>query len=420
MKTTPIPLMLFSNATVRAGAEEVVLQLLQGLDRKFFRLHLACTPELARLFQADLPSDVTVTPLCLDHLSDFRGAYELAHTLKRQRIQILHSHMFRASFFASPLARRLKVPVVLDTSHGREVWRKGLKSFFFVDRFVCRQVDRTIAVSHSTARYLIEAKGLPVSKIHVIHNAVNAQRYSRDPEAAHHLKHSLQIDADAPLLLVVGRLEPQKGHRILLQAMPAILSRFPKAHLVCLGEGSLQAQLQAEVNASGFHHAVTFLGYQPDVPRWLASADLTILPSLFEGLPMVAIESLASECPIVATAVDGTPEVVFDGITGLLVPPENPDCLARAILKLLSHPNLAHWLAQNGRNLILRNFTVETMVRRNQDLYLQLWERYATTAISTFRQPSAPSAFREAAPLPVGVAASHSSSSATKGLASSH
>jgi L-malate glycosyltransferase len=382
MNTTPIPLMLFSNATVRAGAEEVVLQLLEGLDRRFFRLHLACTPELASLLGTDLPGDVTVTSLRLDYLSDLRGAYQLARALKQHRIQILHSHMFRASFFASPLARCVNVPIVLDTSHGREVWRQGWKSFFFVDRFVARQVDRTIAVSHSTARYLIETKGLPPSQIQVIHNGVNPQRYSREPEAARHLKHLLQIDADAPLLLVVGRLEPQKGHRILLQALPPILKQFPKAHLACLGEGSLRAQLQAEVSDSGLDRAVTFLGYQADVPRWLASADLTILPSLFEGLPMVAIESLAAECPIVATSVDGTPEVVLDGITGLLVPPANPDCLSRAVLKLLSHPNLARWMARNGRNLVLQNFTVERMVCHNQDLYLHLWGRYAAKTVT--------------------------------------
>lgn len=414
MNTGPIPLMIFSNAAVRAGAEEVVLQLLQGLDRRFFRLHLACTPELAGLLRADLPSDVAVTPLRLDYFSDIRGAYQLARALKQHRIQILHSHMFRASFFASPLARRLNVPIVLDTSHGRELWRKGMKSFFFVDRFVARQVDRTIAVSHSTARYLTETKGLPSSQINVIHNGVDPRRYSRDPQAAQHLKHLLQIDADAPLLLVVGRLEPQKGHDVLLQAMPAILNRFPKAHLVCLGEGSLRGQLLSEVAAKNMSRSVSFLGYRPDVPRWLASADLAILPSLFEGLPMVAIEALASECPVVASSVDGTPEVVIDGVTGLLVPPANPEGLARGIVKLLSHPNLARWMAQNGHNLILQNFTVGKMVSRNQDLYLHLWERYAAKSTHLAGAPGWTGA-SQAPRLAIGAAA-RPSSTATKGI----
>jgi glycosyltransferase involved in cell wall biosynthesis len=379
MKTKPIPLMLFSNATVRAGAEEVILQLLQGLERNLFHLHLACTPELARLLQADLPGDVILSLLHLDRISDFRGAYQLARALKRYRIQILHSHMFRASLFASPLARVLKVPIVVDTSHGREVWRKGWKASFFVDRFVARQVDHTIAVSNSTANYLIDQKHLSAAKIKVIHNGVDLQRYRHDAAAARDIKQLVMVDEKATLLVVVGRLEPQKGHRFLFEAMPAILNEFPNAHLACLGDGSLRADLERTVKSKKLDRAVSFVGHQTDIWRWLASADLSILPSLFEGLPMVAIESLASECPIVATAVDGTPEVVLDGVTGLLVPPENPESLARAILQMMRHPNRARQMAEAGRKFVLENFSVQQMIRRNQDLYLDSWEGYLRT-----------------------------------------
>ena len=368
--------MLFSNATARGGAEEVILQLLQGLERKLFHLHLTCTPELWRLLQADLPADVTLSLLSLDRFYDFRGAYQLARALRQYRTQILHSHMFRASLFASPLARLLKIPVVLDTSHGREVWRKGWKASFFVDRVVARRVDHTIAVSDSTANYLIDEKRLPAAKIKVIHNGVDLQRYQRDAGAARDLKQSLKLDDDAPLLIVIGRLEPQKGHRILLEAMPAIRKDFPKVHLVCLGDGSLRGELERRVKSRELDRAVSFVGYQADIRRWLASADLSILPSLFEGLPMAAIESLASECPIVATAVDGTPEVVLDGVTGLLVPPEDAESLARAILRMLRHPDRARQMAKAGRQFVLENFSVQQMVRRNQDLYLNSWEQY--------------------------------------------
>ncbi|HXM20965.1 MAG TPA: glycosyltransferase family 4 protein [Terriglobales bacterium] len=376
MKTEPISLMLFSNATVRAGAEDVILRLLQGLEREQFRLHLACTPELAQLLRADLPGDVTLSVLSLDRIGDLAGAYKLVRALRRHRIQILHSHMFRASFFASPLARLVKVPVILDTSHGREVWRRGWKASFVVDRFVARQVDRTIAVSDSTARYLIDQKRLPAAKIRVIHNGVEVRRYKRDELAARDLKRSLQLDENAPLLVVAGRLEPQKGHRILFEAMPSILKEFPNAHLICLGDGGLRAELEALVKAKGLDRAVRFLGYQADVSRWLASADLSILPSLFEGLPITAIESLASECPIVATGVDGTPEVVLPDETGLLVPPGDSESLAHAILQMLRHPDRAREMAKAGRQFVLDNFTVEQMVRCTQELYLESWEQY--------------------------------------------
>jgi glycosyltransferase involved in cell wall biosynthesis len=376
MTVEPISLMLFSNATVRAGAEQVMLHLLRGLDRERFRLHLACTPELAELLRADLPADVTLSVLSLDRIGDLGGAYKLVRALRRHHIQILHSHMFRASFFASPLARLVRVPVILDTSHGREVWRKGWKASFMFDRFVARQVDRTIAVSDSTARYLIDQKRLPATKIRVIHNGVEIRCCQRDARTARDLKRSLNLTENAQLLVVAGRLVPQKGHRILFEAMPAILKEFPNAHLVCLGDGDLRAELEALVKVKRLDRAIRFLGYQENVSRWLASADLSILPSIFEGLPMTAIESLASECPIVATAVDGTPEVVFHDETGLLVYPGDSQGLAHAILLMLRNPDRAREMAKAGRQFVVDNFSVEQMVRCTQEFYHDAWEQY--------------------------------------------
>lgn len=376
MKTEPIPLMLFSNAIVRAGAEEVTLHLLRGLNRKLFRVHLACTPQLHRTFQADIPDDVAVSLLSLDFLSDLRGAVHLGRSLLRHRIQILHSHMFRASLFASPLARLLRVPVVIDTSHGREFWRSGWKKSFRIDRFVARQVDYTIAVSCSTARYLIEQKRLNPKKVQVICNGVNLERHNRSTASKAEIRRLLNLDQKAPLLIVVGRLEPQKGHRILLEAMPAIRKEFPAVQLVCLGEGSLRPVLEQMVKSKDLESTVQFAGYQEDISRWLECADLSVLPSLYEGLPMAALESLAAECPIVATAVDGTPEVVVPGETGLLVPPGDPEQLAGAIVQMLRRPELAREMGKRGRQLVLDQFSVERMVRRTEALYLKSWDEH--------------------------------------------
>jgi glycosyltransferase involved in cell wall biosynthesis len=372
----PIPLMLFSNATVRAGAEEVVLHLLRGLDRNLFRLHLACPPQLAGLLEADLPRDVELSLLSLDYLSDFRGAYTMAQCLRRHNIQILHSHMFRASLFASPIARLLGVPVILDTAHGREFWRTGWKASFAIDRFVARQVHYSTAVSDATARYLIDQKRIPAGKVKVIRNGVELRSHPRTPELQSTLKRSLNVREDCPLLIVIGRLEPQKGHRFLLEAMPSIRQQFPTVQLVCLGEGSLRRELERMVDTLQLAGSIRFLGYDPDVSRWFAGADLSILPSLYEGLPMAALESLAAECPIVATAVDGTPEIVVHEKTGLLVPPRDPQQLANAVLQMLHHPERARKMAARGRKHVLEEFSVQQMVHRTEILYLQAWREY--------------------------------------------
>src|ERR1700686_2520264 len=134
MNVKPIRLLLFSNSTVRAGVEEHTLQLLNGFDRRLFTPYLACTPQLAELIKPDLRPDVEVFHLTMDRLTDVPGAIKLAQILRKRKIQVLHSHTFRASLFASPIGKLCRVPAILETSHGRELWRKGwIKSRFFID-----------------------------------------------------------------------------------------------------------------------------------------------------------------------------------------------------------------------------------------------------------------------------------------------
>ena len=281
--------------------------------------------------------------------------------------------MFRASLFASPIARVVGVPVILDTAHGREFWRTGWKASFAIDRFVARQVHYSIAVSEATARYLTDQKHIPADKVKVIRNGVELRSRPRTPEMQPALKRSLGVREDCSLVLVIGRLEPQKGHRYLLEAMPSIRQQFPAVQLVCVGEGSLRSELDQMVRNLQLEGFVRFIGYEPDVSRWFAAADLSILPSLCEGLPMAALESLAAECPIVATAVDGTPEIVVHEKTGLLVPPRDPQQLAGTVLLMLHHPERARKMAERGRQHVLEQFSVRQMVHRTELLYLQAW-----------------------------------------------
>jgi glycosyltransferase involved in cell wall biosynthesis len=284
--------------------------------------------------------------------------------------------MFRASFFASPLARLTRVPVILDTSHGRELWRTGWKKSFVVDRLIARTIDCTIAVSDSTARYLIQEKHFPSAKVKVVRNGVNLDRYRPETADKTAIRQSLNIDENVPLLIVLGRLDPQKGHRFLIEAMSTVRKEFPNVQVVCLGEGALRKELEHLTKSKGLEDTIRFPGYESDVLPWLRAADLSVLPSLFEGLPMVAMETLAAGCPMVATAVDGTPEVILNAETGLLVPPRDPGSLASAILQMLRDPDRARRMAEAGRRLVFEQFSVERMVRHTEELYLQTWDEY--------------------------------------------
>jgi glycosyltransferase involved in cell wall biosynthesis len=373
LKRHSISIALFTNTLVRAGVEEHILTLLRGFDRERFRPYLVCPPALLDAMKTDLPADVTVLPLLLDRPTQWLTAAKLARFLFAEKIDVLHSHMFQSSFYASPIGWLSGVGAVLETVHGREDWRRGwLKSRFVIDRAVGRFVDAYISVSTGCANYLIDRKGLPPRKIHVIPNGCELDRFSGPRGDVEAMKNALGLSHGQPVLLVVGRLEPQKGHTVLLDAMSEIRAEFPDVGLVCVGEGSLAQSLQEQTNRQGLAGHVHFVGYQKNIEDWLAMADIAVLPSFYEGMPLVAIEALGAGRAMVATAVDGSSEVIVDGKTGLTVSPGDPAALAKAISRLLRDPAERQALGAAGRQWVLERFSEKTQVRRTQDLYLKV------------------------------------------------
>ncbi|HEY6270835.1 MAG TPA: glycosyltransferase [Terriglobales bacterium] len=376
MKPSRVSILYFDNARIRAGVEEHILVLLRGLDRKCFRLLLACTPELAEKMRTDVPRDVEIIPLRLEGARDLTGAWRLARLVRERRPDVLHTHLFQASRLASPLAWLCGVPLVVETPHLREEWRKGwLQGSFVIDRLAGRFVDYYIAVSEANAHYLKNEKGLPARKIVTIQNGGDLARFdpARVPPAG--MKRNLGFSEDDPVVVVLARLEPQKGHDVLLQAWPAVMRKFPSVRLVCVGEGASRAELEALAGSLGLEGSVRFVGYQSNPADWLALAHFTVLPSRFEGLPIAAIESLAMGKSMVATDVDGTGEVVINGKTGVTVPPGQPGRLAEAVCLLLADPDLRQRLGEAGRAWVVQRFSQERQVQMTAEFYLRALRR---------------------------------------------
>ncbi len=383
MNQKKIAIAYFSNATTRGGAEEHILCLMRQLDRRYYRVYLICPPELAVLLTADLPADVETFELYFERVTQIGAAYRLATFLRQHQIDILHSHLFRASLVASPVAKFSGVPVTIETPHIRELWRRGFKASFFVDRLGGRFVDYYIAVSESNARYLIDEKRLPERKVRAIQNGADLCRFNPAHVAPRGMKESLGFASHDPVILFVGRLEAQKGHAVLLKALHEVRKDFPYVRLICAGDGSLRGELEQQAASLQIQESVRFVGRQSNITEWLALADFCVLPSYYEGLPLVAIESLAAGRTIVATAVDGTPEVVVDGKTGLTVPPGNSHALAAAIRRMLQEPELRRKMAHAGRDWVLARFSLDRQVQQTQELYLQACKEKAALHTSS-------------------------------------
>jgi glycosyltransferase involved in cell wall biosynthesis len=364
---------MFDNEVVRGGAEEHMLCLLKGMDRSRFRPLLVCPAELLELLRQDLPSDVEVLTLNLQSHRQFGLMRELSGFLRGQQVQVLHSHGFRPSILASPVGRWARVPIVVETPHVREYWRKGWRSSYIFDRMAGRFVDQYIAVSEANKRYLVEEKKLPAKKVTVIRNGCDVKHFEAAHDLPADLKRSAGFWGNDPVLLVAARLEPQKGHSVLLRAMVPLKAEFPDLRLVMLGDGGLRTELEAQACELGLEGSVFMPGHCPDIRGWMSAATVCVLPSFAEGLPLFAIECLAAQRPMVASAVDGTPEIVVDGKTGLTVPPGDVAALADAIGSLLRDPARAARLAASGAEWVRKCFTLERQVCETEELYEELW-----------------------------------------------
>jgi glycosyltransferase involved in cell wall biosynthesis len=365
---------MFDNEVVRGGAEEHMLCLLRGLDRRRFRALLVCPEELLARLRPELPEDVQVLALALQSHRELGRMRVLRDFLRREQVQVLHSHGFRPSLLASPVGCSARVPVMVETPHVREYWRKGWKSSYAIDRMGGRFVDQYIAVSEANRKYLVEEKGLPAKKITVICNGCDIARFDPAHNAPADFRRRAGFAGSDRLLLVAARLEAQKGHAVLLRAMAALKSEFPNLRLVALGEGSLRAELEGQARELGLESSVLMPGHSSDVCDWMSTADVCVLPSFAEGLPLFAIECLAAGRPMVASAVDGTPEIVVDCKTGLTVPPGDVAALAQAIGRLLREPRLARELGAAGAAWVRQRFTLERQIRETEELYERLWQ----------------------------------------------
>ena len=282
---------------VRGGAEEHALSILSALADNGFEPWLAAPPALLDQMAPELNA-IGVQCFTVCHFSPLaiRDVFRFARLLRQERIALVHSHMFPASLFASPVAHLSGTCAVVETFHLREVWRepKPLKASFWLDRQVARFVDRYIAVSHGAERHLVQNKRIARSKVTTIYNGRDLKRFR--PLSAHDREHARQELAvtDALVLLVVGRLEPQKGHVYLIEAMRELVQKWPRLVALFAGTGSLQSELETRCYASGLGGKIRFLGQRKDPERLLAAADIVVLPSLYEGLPLVAIEALAT------------------------------------------------------------------------------------------------------------------------------
>jgi len=309
-------------------------------------------------------------------LDSAAGLYELirlARYLRREQFDVVHTHDLWSNLMGVPAARLAGVPAIVssrrDLAHFD--WYQGRR------RHWLRRIQNLSGVVLANATpirdALISEDGFAPGKLRVIHNGVDTEKFQQ----AQRDRARLFPDVGTEILVVlVGNMHSDvKGHPWLIAAAPTVLREFPEVRFVFAGDGESRPTFAAQVAQLGLEGKVKFLGRRSDIPEILASCDLAVLPSRAEGLPNAVLEYMAAGLPTIASRVGGTAELVQDGVTGLLVPAEDANALAGALLQFLRNPERARQIATNGQRFAVENFSFERLIREIDELYAELLER---------------------------------------------
>jgi len=362
------------------GTETQAVELAIRLDSERYDVTLGCLRARGPLLEKLAGTAVSVREFYpkggFDSIHGMYQMFRLAIFLRRGGFQIVHTHDLYANLLGIPAAVIARVRVIIssqrDLSHldlyktRRRVWLRrlqGLSTAVLTNANAVR--DAVLTENHFAPQ-----------KVRVIYNGVDMERFSRESRDRAGLApggaRELGQDKEKWIVLVGNMHSDVKGHPWLIAAAGAITREFPETRFVLAGDGAERKNFEHQVAELGLERNFLFLGRRDDVPRVLACCDVAVLPSKAEGLPNAVLEYLAMGLPTVASRVGGNEEVVQDGKTGLLVPPEDSSALAGALLRLLRDPGFAASLGKKGREYVASEFSFERMIANTDQLYTEL------------------------------------------------
>lgn len=356
------------------GTETQAVELARRLDPARYDITLGCLrargPLLEKLTGAAVDLREFHPKGGFDSPGGIYQMLRLALFLRRGKFQIVHTHDLYANLLGISAAVLARVPVIIssqrDLAHldlyrtRRRVWLRRLQNLSTIVLTNANAVRDAVAAENHIAP----------SKIRVIYNGVDLERFSAKSRDRTWLTPNA---GQEKWVVLVGNMHTDvKGHPCLIESAERVVREFPGVRFVLAGDGEQRQNFEQQVAQLGLQNNFLFLGRRDDVPRLLACCDIAVLPSRAEGLPNAVLEYLAAGLPTVASQVGGNAEIIQDGKTGLLVPPENPSALSDALLRLLRDPDLAVSLGNHGREYVISEFSFRRMIENTDQVYTEL------------------------------------------------
>lgn len=307
------------------------------------------------------------------------GVYGLAKLLRHEKVDVVEIHGLRANIIGRLAATFAGVPIILTSTLSTDDWRKWYH--VWLDRLTSWTVNGWIPNSNACKQSLIEREKFCDKKIHVIYDGIDISYWTRTPKKTsfESLRSQWDYSEKDIIFATIANLRPDKGIHFLIEAISSILKKHENARFVVAGDDCMGGQLQNKARELGVDHAIKFLGFRKDIKEIYESVDAVILPSLREGLPICLIEAMSMELPVIATAVSGTPELVDDGITGILVPPKDPEAISKAVNKICSDLEIYKQKGVAGRKRVCDLFTIERMIEQLLEYYQYQFNSHTDT-----------------------------------------
>jgi glycosyltransferase involved in cell wall biosynthesis len=352
-----------------SGQTTHVLSLVEGLGQEQHNLVVVLPQVLASSAAAFGRAGAQVIPLPLRKgLWPVRAMQAVIQLIRKKDFDIVHVHSQEAGLVARPLARLAGAPSVLYTPQTVDIRRaRWHHAYTRVEWALAHLTDIIISVTEADRGRMIQW-GIPARKITTVPNGIELEDFT-GPVVRDELCTALGVSGERPVVIQMGRLRAQKDPLSFVEGAANVLEERPDAQFVLLGDGPLRGAVEERIRALGLTGSIRLAGWRDDARSLLAAADVVTLTSRWEGTPYALLEAMAWSRPVVATTVNGCPEVIQEGQTGYLVSPGDTSSWADRVLALLSEPTIATAMGQRGRTRVEEQFTRQQMVDRIEGLY---------------------------------------------------
>jgi len=350
------------------GLQKVVVNLCKNIDKSKFDVSVLCLRELGEFASEVMDFGINVRHLPQkENGTDYFGFLKVAKILKKDKIDVIHTHNilpFTDGTIGGLIAR---VKRIIHTDHARDFPDK--RRYMVAEWLMSQFAYKVVGVSEHTTENLIRYEKISKNKITTVVNGIDGAKYNIDINKEKK-RRELGLNDKGPIIGACVRLTEQKGITYLLNSITKVQKNFPDINVVIAGEGPLKEKLIKQSKELRIDQNVYFIGPRLDIPEILKLLDIYVLPSIWEGLPMILLEAMAAECATIATKVGGIPTIIKNKQNGTLIDPKNSDQIASEITVLLKSPNLRAKYASNGLRMFRKKFTVEAMTKQYEQLYL--------------------------------------------------